>query len=80
MATWRICIYDPETRRNRLFWVSVLDEMVEAETEELAILNALHHFCQEGGISLLQHGRMHITANKMGDFGKPIVIRQGAHA
>lgn len=79
MNTYRVTIHDPRTTRTRMFWVSMLEQDIDAESEELAILRCLHDFCQRGGISLLESGRMHVTC-ELTTNNDPILIQDGGHA
>jgi len=80
MKTYRVQIFDPQTTRTRMFWVSMADDTVDADSEELAILRCLNDFCQRGGISLCKSGRMHITCDALDDAAPPILISDGGHA
>lgn len=80
MKTYRVQIFDPQTSHRRMFWVSMADDQVDADSEELAILRCLTDFCQRGGLRLLESGRMHITCDVLGDAEPPILIQQGGHA
>jgi hypothetical protein len=80
MKTYRVQIFDPRTRSNRMFWVSMADDHIDADSEGMAILQALYNFCESSGISIIESGRMHITCDALDDTQPPILITDGGHA
>jgi len=80
MKTYRVQIFDPRTSHRRMFWVSMADDHIDAESEELAILRSLTDFCQRDGMKLVESGRLHITCDSLDDTQPPILIQDGGHA
>lgn len=80
MRTLQVFVHDPETGGRSLFWVSVPDDPIELETEELVILRCLLSFCRSRGIGLLEAARMEVEVNEWGSSEPPIMIQTPGNA